>query len=72
MDSFNEIWEAVLAYCKERVTETAYNLWIAPLKAIELRDSDVVLSLSNEFQKDIIMRLIMLKNCMTPLSLKVM
>ena len=31
MDSFNEIWEAVLAYCKERVTETAYNLWIKRL-----------------------------------------
>ena len=28
MDSFKEIWNAVLTYCEERVTETAFNLWI--------------------------------------------
>ncbi|MDD6728267.1 MAG: chromosomal replication initiator protein DnaA [Eubacteriales bacterium] len=38
MDSFNDIWEAVLAYCKERVTETAYNLWI---KIIEFKSFEV-------------------------------
>lgn len=38
MDSFNDIWQAVLEYCKERVNETAYNLWI---KIIEFSSFEV-------------------------------
>lgn len=32
MESYDEVWQAVLEYCKVRVTETAYNLWISTLK----------------------------------------
>ena len=39
MDSFNEIWEAVLAYCKERGTETAYNLFDAATITLRLQSS---------------------------------
>lgn len=32
MDSFNDIWEAVLDYFKARISETAFNLWIKTIK----------------------------------------
>ena len=28
MDSFNDVWQAVLDYIRSKVNETAYNLWI--------------------------------------------
>ena len=55
MTNFASVVDVVKSSLESELSPTAYNLWIAPLKAIELRDSDVVLSLSNEFQKDIIM-----------------
>ncbi len=55
MTNFASVVDVVKSSLESELSPTAYNLWIAPLKAIELRDSDVVLSLNNEFQKDIIM-----------------
>ena len=55
MTNFASVVDVVKSSLESELSPTAYNLWIAPLKAIELRDSDVVLSLNNEFQKNIIM-----------------
>lgn len=55
MTNFSSVVDVVKSSLESELSPTAYNLWIAPLKAIELRDSDVVLSLNNEFQKNIIM-----------------
>lgn len=54
MTNFSSVVDVVKSSLESELSPTAYNLWIAPLKAIELRDSDVVLSLNNEFQKNII------------------
>lgn len=53
MDSYNDIWELVRAYCKENVTETIYSLWLEPLELKSFEDDKVILSAS-EFKANII------------------
>lgn len=54
MDSFNEIWQAVLAYCKERVTETAYNLWINKIEFTSFEVSTVTLCFPSSMYMDVV------------------
>ncbi|MDR0314438.1 MAG: chromosomal replication initiator protein DnaA [Oscillospiraceae bacterium] len=53
MESYVELWEIVREYCKSHVTETVYNLWLAPLQLVSFEDNKVTLSVS-EFKKNII------------------
>ncbi|MBQ8063706.1 MAG: chromosomal replication initiator protein DnaA, partial [Clostridia bacterium] len=53
MDSYNDIWELVRAYCKENVTETIYSLWLEPLELKSFEDDKVILTVS-EFKAKII------------------
>ncbi len=54
MDSFNDIWEAVLAYCRERVTETAYNLWIKIIEFSSFEVSTVTLCFPKPMYMDVV------------------
>ena len=51
---FSDLLQIVKEDLKNELSPTAYDLWIAPLKPIEIKDSEVILSLNNEFQKDIV------------------
>lgn len=53
MDSFMEIWQAVLEYCKSNLNETAYGLWIKPLKPLNF-DNDSVTLCIHEFKRNIV------------------
>ena len=55
MDSFMEIWRAVLDYCSERMNETAFNLWIAPLRPVGFENNSVTLFINDEFKRGIIL-----------------
>ncbi len=52
MDSFNELWDAALEYCKERVSSTAFNLWLKPIEIVNFEDSVVQLMFENRFKKN--------------------
>lgn len=54
MESFNDIWEAVLEYCKARVNETAYNLWIKIIKFDGFENSVVTLRFPKPMHKNIV------------------
>ena len=43
MESFNDIWQAVLDYFRVRVSETAYDLWIKIIKFENFENSTVTL-----------------------------
>ena len=47
MDSFNDVWQAVLDYIRSKVNETAYNLWIKIVKFDGYNNATVTL----RFQK---------------------
>lgn len=53
MDSFNDIWQAVLAYCKARVNETAYNLWINIIEFSGFEASTVTLCFPKPMYMDV-------------------
>ena len=53
MDSFDEIWVIIKDLLKTKVSEVAYNVWLAPLEFIEFKDDTLTLSIS-EFKKKII------------------
>lgn len=55
MESFDDIWEAVLDYCKDRVNETAYNLWIKVAKFERLQNSDVILKFPKPLHMNIVL-----------------
>lgn len=54
MTRFSDLLEIVKAGLESELSPTAYSLWIAPLKPIEIKDSEIVLALNNDFQKDIV------------------
>ena len=57
MNSFEEVYEAVKAYCidNEKIGETAKNLWLDSLRPARLEGADAVFYCSSDFQKGIIM-----------------
>ena len=55
MTRFSDLLEIVKAELESELSPTAYNLWINPIKPVDLKDSEIVLSLKSDFQKDIVM-----------------
>ena len=50
MDSFNDVFQAAQAYCKERMVDATYNLYIAGLEPISFEGSgQVTLRVRNDF-----------------------
>ena len=50
MDSFNDVFQAVQAYCKERMVDATYNLYIAGLEPVSFEGSgQVTLRVRNDF-----------------------
>ena len=49
MDSFSQCLDAVKEYCRQHITEAAYNLWIKGLEAESFSGDSAVLSTSSEF-----------------------
>ena len=54
MTKLSDLFDIVKAELESELSPTAYHLWIDPLKPIKLQDSEIFLSLDNDFQKDIV------------------
>lgn len=54
MDSFNEIWAAVLDYIKSKINATAYNLWIKIVSFDGYSNNTVTLRLPKKMHVDIV------------------
>ncbi len=52
MDNYLELWQSVLAYCKERITTTAYDLWLSKIEIEDFNGSSATLKFSSEFKKN--------------------
>jgi chromosomal replication initiator protein len=50
-----EIWQVVCDYCRERINETAYNLWLSPLKPVRFENDSVTLYINDDFKRGIIL-----------------
>lgn len=54
MNSYNELWETVLFFCRENMNSIAFNMWIDPLKLIKIEAERVIVS-APAFKIDLIM-----------------
>ncbi len=54
MESFTDVWALASSYCRQRITEVAYNLWIDIITPAQYENGTAVLSVSAPFQKKII------------------
>ena len=54
MDSFSELFDLVSAYCKDRIAEVAYNLWIKDITPVRMDGDTAYLHVKAEFKKKII------------------
>lgn len=54
MESFNDIWQAVLDYCHSKVTQTAFNLWISRIEFTSFEASTVTLTFPNSMYMDVV------------------
>ena len=53
MESFKDAWDMVCGYCKTRITDVAYNLWIGKIEPINMdfTNKEATLLVQNEFHK---------------------
>lgn len=52
METYQELWQSVLLYCKEKTNDTAYDLWFSPIEMISFNGSVATLKFQNEFRKN--------------------
>ena len=52
MESYQELWQSVLLYCKEQTNETAYTLWFEPIEMTSFNGSEATLKFNTEFKKN--------------------
>ena len=53
MNSYQDIWELVLDYCKEKLNDVAFNMWIKPMQLINIesdKESDRVIIAAKNFR----------------------
>ena len=55
MESFDDLWQAVLDYIRVNVTETAFNLWIKTIKFVDFTESTVYLEVPRKMHLNIVM-----------------
>lgn len=51
MDTYQELLDSVILYCKEKTNDTAYTLWFKPMEMISFDATTAVLKFANSFKK---------------------
>jgi len=54
LDSFAQVFDLVKAYCSEKMSDTAYSLWIKDITPVRFEDSTAYIQVKSEFKKNII------------------
>ena len=54
MDTLNDVWKAVLAICRTKVSEVMYNMWLCPLELVKFENDTVVFCINTDFKKTIV------------------
>ena len=54
MDSFDEVFAAVKGYCRERLVDATYNLFIEGLEPVSFENGTVTISVRSDFIKGMV------------------
>ena len=52
METYIDLWNEVLAYCKDHTNKTAYDLWLSPIEILNFENGIAHLEFSNQFKKN--------------------
>lgn len=52
MEELNKMWQKVLEIIQQKVGESTFNLWFAPIKLLNIKESEVFIEIPNRFFKD--------------------
>lgn len=55
METYNDIWLAVLDYCRGKVSKTGFNLWLTSIEVAGFDNNTFTLNLSSPVKKKIVM-----------------
>lgn len=55
MDSFEDLWNLICADVRQKISETAYNVWFKPLKFIKYENDKITLQIEAEFMRTVIL-----------------
>lgn len=55
METYNDIWFAVLEYCRGKASKTGYNTWLTPIEVGGFENNTFTLNLSSPLKKKIVM-----------------
>ena len=58
MDSFNEAWDIICDYCRQRITDVAYKTWISKIEPINLdfEEGKAILMVPGDFHRQTLIR----------------
>lgn len=58
MDSFNEAWDIICDYCKQRITDVAYKTWISKIEPVSLdfAEGKATLMVPGDFHRQTLLR----------------
>ncbi|MGN0537610.1 MAG: chromosomal replication initiator protein DnaA [Acutalibacteraceae bacterium] len=58
MDSFNEAWKLICAYCKNHITDVAYKTWISKIEPVNLdfTENKAILMVPGDFHRQTLTR----------------
>ena len=58
MDSFNEAWNIICDYCKNNITQIAYNTWISKIEPVKMdfNEGKAILMVPAEFHRQTLIR----------------
>ncbi len=58
MDSFNEAWDVICEYCKQHITQIAYNTWISKITPVKMdfAEGKAILMVPAEFHRQTLIR----------------
>ena len=54
MQSFQEVWESVCDYCRDKISDVAFKTWIACMEPVELKADEAVFFVRSDFQRKVI------------------
>ncbi|MGN0174237.1 MAG: chromosomal replication initiator protein DnaA [Acutalibacteraceae bacterium] len=55
METLQDVWQEICAYCKTQVNEVTFNAWFSLLSLERIDGSEAILNVKTEFQKKIIL-----------------
>lgn len=54
MESFKAMWQLILEYCKENMSDVAFECWISPIEPIEFTSTEATLFIKHSFTKNLV------------------